>query len=124
MRTNELSSKDELMEALANDFMIDELAQIETAVNAALKLKSCYIAANITPFGRLRCSMKLTSEGNKFDAVIYKAGNEYIINNGNLKEFKSFLRYLRLSRKAAVTGKHIFGDKTWNNCVARAALVF
>lgn len=123
MRTNELSSKDELMDALLNDFMVDELAQIEAACDAAIKLKSCYIATNIIPLNRIRCSVELKSYGNKCDIVIRKAGNKYIINNGNLKELKSFLRYLRLSRKASIAGKCIFGDR-WDNCLSKAALVF
>lgn len=72
MRTNELSSKDELMNAFLNDFMIDELAQIEATCNAAIKLKSCYITANIVPLNRIKCSVELKSCGSKCDITIKK----------------------------------------------------
>lgn len=124
MRTKEIKTKEELMETLTENFVVDELKQIETACVAASKLDSCYIAANIVPIGRIRCSLELRSSGNKFDATIKKAGVNYVISDCNLNEFKAFLKFLVLSRKAAIAGKSIFGDKTWNNCLSKAALVF
>lgn len=124
MRTKEIETKEELMEVLSGNFMLDELKQIETACVAASKLDSCYIAANIVPLGRIKCSLEMKSEGNKFDAIIKKAGVKYVISDCNLIEFRAFLKYLVISRKAAIVGKSIFGVKTWNNCLAKAALVF
>lgn len=124
MRTKEIKTKEELMEVLSGNFMLDELKQIETACVAASKLDSCYIAANIVPLGRIKCSLELRSTGNKFDATIKKAGVRYVISDCNLIEFRLFLKCLVVSRRAAITGKSIFGDKAWNNCLTKAALVF
>lgn len=110
----------ELVEALIDNFTIEELSRIRSFNQKVSDSSSAIMNYRSSTGITGRISMKSLPDGS-FEACFTKSGKEFVVKEESHKLFGDFLRYLHHSRKLAIENKQVFTESVFENCTRKAA---